>query len=457
MEGCLYFIISYSRFEKENDKNFYYIIPEDDINKPKCIYSVDEHKNDIFYYNKVFKVKKSLNQEKDKNLYYFEFKINDDKYKISFDSKGIIFIYDLLLQSETKLLLFISSWETIEINLEYYEKLDYFIKALEKNDETDKLNELYKETLKIYEDDKSFSLLISLFVKIYQNKELCSILLNNFKQIDKNKKINEKKFIKDSYIKEFNEKFNNIKLNAEKIIDDYKYNIIEFYAIILCYYNVYNYKYSNYSLLINELFKNKEKDLFEILLNYNIYLINPIDQNFDIFNKFIEYIINTKDFQIFKIGLSYIKDLEIFINIIDIYKEKIYEKYITKSDISQNYIIKIDKNVKFKKEVIKRINDNNGEMLIIDKINSIIDFFGNNKCFLIYFTNDFWSYVLNCCKNPKQNNIVNCFRLRDLFIKYYNFVIKIFSGKDESSIKTEVINYYKKDEFSKILNQIIIK
>ena len=51
-------------------------------------------------------------------------------------------------------------------------------------------------------------------------------------------------------------------------------------------------------------------------------------------------------------------------------------------------------------------------------IKSIINFSKNNKTFLIYFTNNFWQYTLNYFKEPKQDNILICSTLREIFIAY---------------------------------------
>ena len=56
--------------------------------------------------------------------------------------------------------------------------------------------------------------------------------------------------------------------------------------------------------------------------------------------------IDKKDFSIFKIGLTYIKDFEIFIYIINKNKDNIYKNF--EKIFNDNYIIKIDRNIKLK-------------------------------------------------------------------------------------------------------------
>ena len=52
-------------------------------------------------------------------------------------------------------------------------------------------------------------------------------------------------------------------------------------------------------------------------------------------------------------------------------------------------------------------------------------------------------------------NIKICFELRILFIEYYELVMKIFEEQSKFSIKNNAINYFKRDEFAYLLDQII--
>ena len=199
----------------------------------------------------------------------------------------------------------------------------------------------------------------------------------------------------------------------------------------------------------------KSEDVFEILLVYNKYIIYPIEQSYDFFNKFLNYTINNKEeFSLFIISLKYIQDIDTFINIIEDYKEQIYEKYI-KSDNTQNiekYIIRFNTDLRFKN------NEKNNILIIIKNINSIIIFSKEKNIFLIYFPSDFWKYTLNYHNMPVPDNILICYRLREAFIKYYDLVIKIFDKKDKNfKIKKDITSYYELDEFSFLLDQIIKK
>ena len=206
-DNSLYFRITYPRKKKENTNDINFIVPEKDELKPKCIYLEEQFENQIFYYNKIFKAKKSIGKGKKIKNFYFEFETNDEKYIISFDSKGNNFIYDVNLEVGKRI---IDIRRKINQNKEYYETIELFIKALEKDGEENIIDDLYKETIKLYSKKKGFTFLIKLFLKIYQKKELCSELMKIFKEINDNPKENEKNMDRKALLKDFTSKFREI-------------------------------------------------------------------------------------------------------------------------------------------------------------------------------------------------------------------------------------------------------
>ena len=249
----------------------------------------------------------------------------------------------------------------------------------------------------------------------------------------------------------------------------------------MCYLNYYDYE--NFSSITNELYKKKPEDLYEILLIYYAHLKYPINQDLNFYNKFISYAIVNKDFLIFEKGLNYIKDIETYLNIIEKNKESIYKKYNSQKI---EKIIKLD-DLKFKKadiedeaqienkiitertvssdikqcteEIKSNVNKKNNCILeVIDNIKSIIKFCKDKKTFLIYFTNNFWKYILNYYNEPKIDNIYICFQLRGTFMEYHDLVLKVFEKKDAKfTIKKDSTNYFERDEFAFLLDQIIRK
>ena len=514
----LYFFIFYPRPKKEDKNSIKFFVPENKKDRPKCIYTEENYENNNYYYKKICKAPKSAIAKKKKGVlhYHFEFELDDDKYIISFDNKENTYIFDVALSVGRKI---INIQRPIKQDkIEYTEKIDDFIAALEKeikneevkDDEKEKIfDEFYKDVLNLYSKKKGFSLMISVFLKIYEKKEICTELLNKFNEMNGNPKDNEKNMDRKSYLKEYTSQFKIILSNSEEIITKKEYDSVQFYGIILCYLNYYDSK--QFSLIVRKLFKNRPEDLYEILLIYKTHLIHPIDQNFNFVNKFIKYTIDKKDFSNFLIGLSYIKDIVTFINIIDENKEKIVEKYkdnfkkyfdSDKYKKIEKYIIKLDNNLKLKKEenVDKEENENEGETIettdkveegeintytvscsnneqseenkcnesetektdnsildVIKKIENIIQTSKDEKMFLIYFTNDFWKYVLYYYKEPIQDNIQICYLLRQAFISYKDLVMEQFGKKEKLIIKTDAENCFETDEFAFLLDQIIKK
>ena len=229
--------------------------------------------------------------------------------------------------------------------------MDCFIEALKKDTEENIIDELFKETIDLYSKKKGFSFLISIFLKIYK-KNLCNELMEKFKEMNKSQKDNEKNMDRKEYLgeEEYKSEFKSIISEADNLLNNNGYNAIQFYGIILCYLNYYDY--DNFTLLINELYDKKPNDLFEILIIYKIHFINPINQKMKFYNEFIKYVILKKEFDIFENGLNYIQDIETFTNVINENKEEIYNKYLL-SDKSHKNNVKLDNNLKI--QIIENI------------------------------------------------------------------------------------------------------
>ena len=485
----IYFYISYTRKQRENSEDIEFIEPAKKNEKPECINTKVDMENNYYYYSKIYKVNKLAGKGEKGNNYYFEYEIGDEKYIISFDSKGCTFIYDINLEYGKKI---INIRRKINQNKEYNEKNDMFLEALTKNGSENLIDELYNETIELYSKKKGFSFLIGLFLKIYKKKNLCTKLLKVFKKMNENPKSNEKNMDRKGFLKDKSLFFKAIIDEADTLIDNYNYEITEFYGIILCYLN--SYDHNTFPLIIKKLYNKNPDDLYKILLIYKAHFKFPINQNFDFFNNFISYNVKNKDFTLFKKGLDYIRDIETFIKVIEKNKEDIFNKY--NSQIIDN-CIKLD-NLKFKKndvieieskitqekkisiekediidkkdikQIAKKIDsdtrnkkENISILEVIKDIKSIINYSNENKTFLIYFTNNFWQYILNSFKEPKQDNILICYKIREIFIKYHKLVMNVFGkiekGKSKSPIKKEAFSYFEKDEFAFLLDQIIRK
>ena len=240
--------------------------------------------------------------------------------------------------------------------------------------------------------------------------------------------------------------FSNIYSDADNLIRINGYNSIQFFGIILCYLNYYDY--GNFKKCFLKLYKEKYEALFEILITYDSNLINPIVQDLEFIVKLIEYTISKKEFYIFENILNLIFDTETFIVSLDKTKEKIKEKF--KNDFRT---IKIKDNLAlYKREKGEEIN------IIIPSIESIINFSKENEILLIYFCSNFWKNILKYYDEPNIDNIDICFRLRKAFMKYNYLVNILFDDKNDfkndkkgKEIKIDINQYFNRDEFAFII------
>ena len=354
----LYFFVYYWCEQKEKSKNIKFLVLEDKYEQPESVYFKGEFDGKKFNCIRIFKTRKKTptgnNGEQKPQDYYFEFSIGENKYVISFEAeRKNIFIFDVTLKVGKRIIDIQRKIDQSKI--EYDDKIEYFLEALKKDDEDDLIDDFYQEAIDLYSQKKSFFFLISLFIKIYQKKDICSKLLIKFKEINEDKKNNDNNMDRKAKLKNYTSNFENILKNeAEQLINNNKYDTIEFYGLILCYLNYYDKE--NFSEAITKLYNQNQKDLFEILLIYHTHFFYPIKQESNLLNEFIVYTIKQKKFDFFQIGLNYIKDVEILIKILEENKEKIYEKYFKSKEQKEveKYVIKIDKNIKFKNQNNKK-------------------------------------------------------------------------------------------------------
>ena len=412
----IYFILLYKR--KQQEKSDEFVFSENDI-IPESIYKNElQQENGIYFYEKIFKF-----IGKTDNKYSLEFEISKDNYFILFEVKKSSFVYDVELKKGNKILKNIAKENIDQKILDYPKKLDIFLKALIKNNEENKIGTLYKDTIELFEKIKGFSFLIPLFIQIYKNKELCPLLLDKFKEMNNNTKDNQKNMDRNKDLEQYINIFENITSEADNLININNYESIQFYGIILCYLNYYNNK--NFQTIVQKLFTEKWKILYEILLIYFSHFLNPINQNLDFFLKFIYYTISKKEFTNFENGLNYIRDIETFIIVIEKTKETIFDKFIASSNSFKP--IKLKSNLELKKK------EKNKEMeAIIPAIKSIFNFSQEKKVLLVYFTSNFWIKILKDYNIPDKDNIKYCYELREIFIKYNDLVNELFNNEKKN-------------------------
>jgi len=329
-------------------------------------------------------------------------------------------------------------------------KLDLFIEALEANNENNKIEKLYDDTIDLYKKKKKFSLLIFLFLKLYsQSKNSCSKLIKIFKEI--NDKENKDRYEElTTYLNTFNQ----IYLKADDIIEKNSYDSINFYGIILCYLCYYDK--DNFSKIIKEFSERNADILYEILIIYYLHFKVPLNQDFEFYNNFIRYAIKKqKELNIIERITKYIDDIETFIYVINKNKAGIVKKYydeLKKKPIILSSNLKlIKKEDRYEKNEIDRI---------INLIREIIEYSKNNGILIIYLKSEFWINLLKQYNKPDLENIISCYGLRLLYKEYYNLINTLYketTDENEIIIKKDINKYYMRDKFIFILNDNIKK
>lgn len=354
--------------------------------------------------------------------------------KISFSIKSNFFYYDVSLQKRDVYIDILPPEDINQNAISYYNKLQIFLDALNKNKETNKIEKLYKEAISLYKKKKDFNLLIFLFLQIYENNNLCSKLLDTFKDIKvlENIKIDKSLF---KYLEKFNQIFCNVDIKTNG------YDPNELYGIILCYLYFYDLDNKYFSSNINLLHKENPEVLYNILIKFQSYFLKPLNQDLEFNNKFIGYSIQNKDLKTTEKVLKYIKDIETYLNVINTYKDDFIDYFEKPIKIKSELKLVKKKFIIDKKEVNEIDN-------IIELIKKIISFSENHKKLLIYLTNHFWSYLLNQYKIADRFNINNCYKLRKLFKEYYKLILNLYKEidkekeEDKYKIRKDIKSYY---------------
>ena len=456
-EKDIYFIISYTLDKKEDPKEIAFS-KECDATPQTLLTKEIETSNKKYAYKKVFKYR-NIGGKKNVELVYF-YGEELDKYIITLEIKDKTFIYDVDLKIGHRYLTKIVPI-VVKQDIKYQDKLDLFLEAFENIKEESKIQELYKETIELYSKKSSFSFLISLFSKIYQDKKFCEPLIEKFYKMnaeikekeekEKGKKETSTNNDRDHKLgDQFNSIMSKIETEAESLIKNNDYNPIYFYGIIITYFNFYDY--NTFVNCFNKLNSKKEaqKNLHEILLVYYSQFFNPIikdENNKEFFINFFQYIISEKDFSYFTIGLKYISDIDTFISIINETKESIYDKYIKVDNNKINFkSIPLENNLELKKQKI----DN-----IIKGIESIYTYSNQIKKLLVYFTCNFWKYLLKKFENPEPKCFEICLKLRNIFREYNKIIGDICDKENDEDILKDIGEFYKNDEFAYLLNEKI--
>ena len=388
--------------------------------------------------------------KKKKKKYKIEYIQGDDAYDILFSTNDNSFVYDTELKKGNKYLDNIVKEDIDQTIILYHNKLDIFQEALKQNNEINKINQLYKETIDVYEKKKKFSLLITLFLKIYDtNKDLCIKLMDVFKKINGKENLD-----KNEDLAEYLETFKQIYSDADNIKQENGYDSIKFYGILFCYLS--HYDMNEFPNTIKKFYEGNNDIVFEILTIYNSHFKN-LNQDMNFYNDFIRYLIKEKkEANLLEIALNYIDDIETFIYVINSNKTDIIKNY----DEFRNKPIRLSSNLKLIKKADKEKKDKKEIDNIINLIKEIIKYSSDNKILTIYLQSEFWIYLVKQYNHSNLENISNCYRLREIYIEYYKLIISLYentTNESEKEIQKDIIKYYYRDEFAFVLNNNIKK
>jgi len=330
-------------------------------------------------------------------------------------------------------LVFFSYDEKIEQNkIDNSDKMNYFMESLKEIKQTDKLDILYTDSIKLYSKKPNFKFLIQIFIYVY-NTNLCSSLLNEFnKNIEKPLQIDS---IIENGLEKYNDYFDDICDKAEDLITSNSLDKIDFYGLILCYLN--NYFTEKFNEQFKKLYKENKSILFEVILKYKSYFKKEINLGIDIQNEIIRFS-STKDFSVFKnSALFYLKDINTFLDIIEKNKEELIKiKNFEPIEVGQI-------------ENIERIDIEK----VIEKMKSIIEFSKEKKILLINFKYNFWDSMAKNYSGISIKNIELCYRIREELKKYNSLINELF--QKDNDIRKENNYFYKKGIFIGQLNKNI--
>lgn len=189
----------------------------------------------------------------------------------------------------------------------------------------------------------------------------------------------------EKYLADFNNTFEEISKNAENIISSNSYNPADFYGLILCYLN--NYNSEQFTKLVAKLMESSKTVLFEIFSIYNNYLKMKIKFESNFLMEFIGYLAekNKGDFQNFLyITLFYLDDINSFVEIINLNKEKI----ISINEFEPIPIPNFENYSGFNMKLFRQYFD------------EILRFSEQQKKLLVFFSNDFWENLKKLYEKP---------------------------------------------------------
>ena len=397
----------------------------------KIFYSKEIEKDNTTYFIKILKYE-SEKSKKDKGNILSKCSTKEFEYFLVINYDRENFIYELKLLKKNNL--YKNMIEIYQNQISLTDKMNIFIESLNQNKEP--LDKFYEDTIDLYSLYPKFDFLIEIFLKVYENKKLCTLLLSKFKEFNTNLKSGhkdpqKKNIVLNKSLEKYKDKFNEISKKSNELIIKNEYNSVEFYGLIFCYLN--NYEYESFKNLFNTLMNDSKKILYEILLIYLYFFKNPILDNEKFFIQFMEYSVENNTYRDFKEKcLSYFNDIHLFFVAIDSNKEKI----IQMKDFEPIEVKEFDN------YTCENINN---------YLDSILNFSKTKGKLLLILNNSFWENFIKMYLEPTKDNIQKCSDLSNEFRLYSSLIT------DLTSDKNEINDFLDKSQFEYLLDNNIKK
>jgi len=199
-----------------------------------------------------------------------------------------------------------------------------------------------------------------------------------------------------------------------------------------------NYNFPKFSETVKHLYAKDSTILFQILLTYKSYFKKDIKVDEKTLDEFMEYTDGKTYNKLTESGLIYLKNLKLFLKIINKNKEKLIDIENFKPIQSTNHLEnKIEQ---------KDLNE------IIELLNDVMEFSIEKNQLLIAYNNNIWEKLIQNCVSSSKENIILLSKLREIFIKYLDLMSNL-NKKD--NIYKNAFNFDKKDKFALTLHKNI--
>ena len=332
------------------------------------------------------------------------------------------------------------------------DKIDVFAKCIDEAKENTKLEILYNDSVNFLKTNPDYELFIYLFIKLLKmsQKDIFINLLNVFWEKTESKEINSLLEKENENCKVYLDKIKSISSDLDKLTKEKNFDKAKFYGFILLYFNTYDFTlFKSLSEQLQVKVEN-EKFFFDILIHYHSTFSNEIKVNLE---KFVDYLTGKNFETLDKAGFVYFKQIEEFIHVVNIKKEKLIKMTNFKT-------LKIPKQLHYALQNPERF---------IKELTEILQFSINQKKLMIFLSGIFWKKMTESLEKPCAENIDYLYQLRKQFKIYAEFVKEQYKkdhifytnaedteGNDELAIALDIIIRKNHEENKDISNDEII-